>query len=405
MQEICSREGVEGSEGALGLIAQAAEGSLRDALSLLDEAIAACGGRLDEERVGRLIGIVPTELLTETVEAIQAGDAARVLEQVNRIATAGHDLAAFCGELARFARNLMIARSCGLTSPLLQTGEAERAALAKLSGSLSEEDLSRYFQILLSAQSEMRYSLQPRFHLELALMKLVHAPKLVAIERLLSALKAQSAAPRGGEGGGQSSAPPRGGAKEESARTREVTRKPPDTPPWERASAGPQIPEPTTALEANHLPAQTKTAATSDLAGADLETEAEDGEPLAAALDARFAAIKAVLFEQSKFLSSCLNPVVRWRFEDGQAHFIYSRAGSWAADLLQGREHLEKLRMACEKVLGQPVKIRVTLSTEGPDVNAKPTSAQERAERDPAVMAFQKRFDCELMDVKDLSRG
>lgn len=96
--------------------------------------------------------------------------------------------------------------------------------------------------------------------------------------------------------------------------------------------------------------------------------------------------------------------MVGWRFEDGQVHFTYSREGSWAAELLRGREHQEKLRSACERVLGQTVKIHVTLGTEGPETGAVRPTALERAGRDPGVGAFQRRFDCVLVDVKDLSR-
>ncbi|MGH9395463.1 MAG: DNA polymerase III subunit gamma/tau [Terriglobia bacterium] len=390
LQEICGREGVQGSDGVLSLIAQAGEGSLRDALSLLDEVIAACGQQLEEVRVRQLLGVVPAKLLSALVESIQAGDAARVLEQVNQLAAEGQDLAAFCGELTRYTRNLMIARSCGVASPLLQVTDDERATLERLAASLTEEDLTRYFQALLRAQSEMRYSLQPRFHLELALMKLVHAPKLVAIERLLSALKAQSTAARSRGGTGSPAAAPgsRTLTAPSTAPAREPAPKPPGVPPWKRAAA-PAPPQ----VESGPLNEQPV-----------VDPVAEAGEPSAADADARFAAIKAVLFEQSKFLSSCLNPVVGWRFEDGQVHFTYSQEGSWAADLLRGREHQEKLRAACEKVLGQPVKIHVTLGTEGAEVAAARASAQERAERDPAVGALRKRFDCVLMDVKDLSR-
>lgn len=129
-----------------------------------------------------------------------------------------------------------------------------------------------------------------------------------------------------------------------------------------------------------------------------------NGEAQTAPEDSRFAAIKAVLFEQSKFLGSCLNPVVGWRFEDGHAHFMYPKEGAWAADLLKTRESQEKLSSACERVLGQPVRIHVTLTSEEAQAAAPRMSAQQKAQQDPVVEAFQKRFDCVLMDVKDLSR-
>ncbi|MGH9451462.1 MAG: DNA polymerase III subunit gamma/tau [Terriglobia bacterium] len=401
LQEICGHEGVEAGEGALSLIAQAGDGSLRDALSLLDEVIAACGQRVEEERVRQLLGVVSAKILSGVLESIQAGDPARVLEQVNDLAAEGQDLAAFCGELTRYTRNLMIARSCGAASPLLQVTDDERATLERLAASLGEEDLTRAFQTLLRAQSEMRYSLQPRFHLELALIKLAHAPKLVAIERLLSALKAQSASARGAGGAGS----PAGTSRTALTPAREAAPKQSDVPPWKRAASPGALP----AQDASAAPSQTDSglgsgqapARAAGISPSDSGVEAKD--PASASGDARFEAIKAVLFEQSKFLSSCLNPVVGWRFEDGQVHFTYSREGSWAADLLRGREHQEKLRLACERVLGQAVKIHVTLGTEGSETGTARASARERAGRNPGVGALQKRFDCVLVDVRDLS--
>src|SRR5437016_6606145 len=84
----------------------------------------------------------------------------------------------------------MIARSCGAESPLLQAPTDERQALGELAGLFGEEDLSRFFQILLGTEAELRYSLHPRFHLELGLMKLVHARRLAPLEGLLSELRA-----------------------------------------------------------------------------------------------------------------------------------------------------------------------------------------------------------------------
>src|SRR5712692_9972606 len=195
-QEIYSRltwvvqqEKLQADEGALGAIAQAAEGSLRDALSLLDQVIAACGERLEEGRVRQALGIVPPELLREMMEAVQAGDSRRVLEQISALAAEGYELAHFCGGFTRFLLDLMVAKSCGSDSPLLQVPNHERQTLARLSELFSEEDLVRFFQILLRTEGEMRYSLEPRFHLELGLLKLVHARKLEPLEHLLGALR------------------------------------------------------------------------------------------------------------------------------------------------------------------------------------------------------------------------
>ncbi len=391
LKEISGKEGVEASTGALGAIAQAAEGSMRDALSLLDEVIAACGAQVDEEKVRRLLGVAPSRLLAALAEALHAGDSRRALELVSEVAAEGYDLSDFCGEFTRLIRNLMVARSCGAESPLLQIPDEHRNAIQRLAGLFTEEDLTRFFQILLRAQSEMRTSLQPRFHLELALMKLAHAPKLASIESLLGALRDPTTVQRSGEAAPASPARP----------SPRVT-PPPEPKPVQSA--------PTPALR----PGPPKLMAPREPAAAEGAPMASpppaaprQADPLAPAAvdDARLSAIKNILFEQSRFLSSCLNPVAGWRFENGEVHFIYSRDGSWAADLLKSREHQTKLRAACEKVLGEPVKIYVTLNSEDRQPAAQRPSAQERAQRDPALAAFQKRFDCMVIDVKDLSRG
>lgn len=403
LKGISKQEGVQSDEGALSAIAQAAEGSLRDALSLLDEVIAACGQEVTEGRVLQLLGVVPGKLLSGMVQAIQAGDSRRVLEQVNQLAGEGQDLTTFCGELMRYVRNLMIARSCGAQSSLLQIPDGERADLEKLAKSLSEEDLTRFFQILLRAQNEMRYALQPRFHLELALIKLAYAPKLASLESLLSAVQKQGPVAGPVRSGGGAGAPATSGnTAAEPARAGvpepAIPRAP--VPPWKRSS--PPTQESASAAKAAPAPVKSVSPQPAPEQFAPAEEEAAPAAP--ASGDARLEAIKAVLFEQSKFLSSCLNPVAGWRFENGQVHFLYSRDGSWAAELLKGREHQEKLRAACEKVLGQPVKIYVTLGTESAQAAPGPPTAQERALRDPGVAVFQKRFDCVVMEVKDLSR-
>ncbi|MGH3000846.1 MAG: hypothetical protein ACRDNM_16255, partial [Gaiellaceae bacterium] len=251
LKEICGREGVEAGEGALGLIAQAGEGSLRDALSLLDEAIAACGPALTEGAVRQMLGLVPAAFLAGLVGDIQAGDSRRVLERVEELASEGHDLAAFATELTRYIRNLMVARSCGADSPLIEVPDDERATLKKLAATLSEEDLTRFFQALLRAQNDLRYALQPRLHLELTLVKLAHAPKLVAVESLLAAVESvskPSSSEPGRGGAGRPTSPQAPSAPPAATRTpappsRDVPRAP--VPPWKRSdsarTAGPAV--------------------------------------------------------------------------------------------------------------------------------------------------------------------
>jgi DNA polymerase-3 subunit gamma/tau len=378
---VCEQEHINADEGALSAVTQAAEGSMRDGLSFLDQVIASCGNQLEETRVRQVLGAVPMQLLNSVLEAIHAGDARRVLELLGQLATEGYELAHFCAELTRTVRNLMVAKSCGAESPLLQVASEERARLAKLAKLFGEEDLARFFNLLLRVESEMRYSLQPRFHLELGLMKLVHARRLTSLEGLLAQLgppgpveKAMGAAPKDLGPGPVRSLP---------------VKTPAPAPPQESVEA-PVAPAPPSA------PAASPVAEAETVHPAAVSTPAED---------ARLSSIKAVLFDQSKrFLSSCLDHLSGFRVENGEVDFIFKPKDSLYADLLKAREQQETLRAACAQVLGQPVKICVRLEEERAGAQVARLSALERAERDPGVEAFRKKFAGTFLHVQDLSQ-
>jgi DNA polymerase III gamma/tau subunit len=243
----------------------------------------------------------------------------------------------------------------------------ERERLRELAGLFGEEDLARFFQILLRAESEMRYALQPRFHLEMALMKLVHAKHLAPLESLLSELSREGSAEKLAAGASRPTPPP------------------PRPSPQKARDAAPPAEPPRPAPPAPALSSTIRAPGPAE--------------------DARLASIKARLFDQSKkFLSSCLEHVSGWRFENGEVRFLYARKDAVYADLLRSREQQEALRSVCTQVLGQPVRICVTLEEQGAETHAAPSSARERAERDRGVEAFRKMLGCTLVDVRDLSQ-
>jgi DNA polymerase-3 subunit gamma/tau len=378
---VCEQENIKADEGALSAVTQAAEGSMRDGLSFLDQVIASCGNQLEETRVRQVLGVVPTQLLNSVLEAIYVGDAQRVLELLGQLATEGYELAHFCAELTRTVRNLMVAKSCGAESPLVQVASDERARLAELAKLFGEEDLARFFNLLLRTESEMRYSLQPRFHLELGLMKLVHARRLASLEGLLAQL---------GQAGP--------GEKMMGAASKNLGPGPVRSAPVKTAVAAP----PQESVEAPVAPAPQGTPVASPAAEAETVHPAAVSTP---AEDARLSSIKAVLFDQSKrFLSSCLDHLAGFRFENGEVHFTFKHKDSLYADLLKAREQQEALRAVCAQVLGQPVRIYVTLEGQRVEAQVARLSARERAERDPGVEAFRKKFDGTLVDVQDLSQ-
>jgi DNA polymerase-3 subunit gamma/tau len=392
LRTVIAEEKVDAEEGAVSTLAQAAEGSMRDALSLLDQVIAACGQHLDEERVRKVLGVVPAELLANVMRAVDAADSRRVLALVGELAAEGYELAHFCGELTRFVRDLMIARGCGVDSSLLQVPSDQRPPISELAARFSEEDLSRFFNILLRVESEMRYALAPRFHLELALIKMVHARRLVSLEALLTGLgsvalpqtKSLPASSRAAV------APPPHVAAEPARQLRDEGFE------KTRGTNQPVVkgPEPgaTRAQDLDALPASTARAPAVPPEAAGPPSE-----------EAVLATVKSKVYAQSSFLGSCLEHMADWRFEKGEVTLVFAQKDSFFADLLKSREQQETLRAVCAQVLGQPVRICVRLKQQEMEARVERPSARERAERDQVVEALRKKFDGTVLDVKDLS--
>jgi DNA polymerase-3 subunit gamma/tau len=192
MAWICEQEGIHADAEALSVLAQAGEGSVRDSLSALDQAIACCGDTLQASEVRALLGAFSLDALGHVSQALVDGAAARMLEVVNELERNGQNLQHFSRELARYFRNLLVAKIAGGETRLIAASAGERQRLAEMAAQFSEEDLTRYLQLSLDLFRDLQTSLQPRFHLELGLLRMVQAGRLVSIEDALAGLGAQA---------------------------------------------------------------------------------------------------------------------------------------------------------------------------------------------------------------------
>jgi DNA polymerase-3 subunit gamma/tau len=188
MEWICGEEGITAEPEALAVIAQVGEGSVRDSLSALDQAIACCGSTLHAAEVRALLGMFSQDAMDQVTTALEQSDAARMLEIVDELERKGANLQHFCRELARHIRNLLVAKISGEGTRLIAASAREKQNLAQVAGRFGELDLTRYLQIVLDVFKDLQYSLQPRLHLEIGLLKLVHAAKLTTIEEALAKL-------------------------------------------------------------------------------------------------------------------------------------------------------------------------------------------------------------------------
>jgi DNA polymerase-3 subunit gamma/tau len=213
MEWICGEEGITAEPEALAVIAQVGEGSVRDSLSALDQAIACCGSTLHAAEVRALLGMFSQDAMEQVTTALEQSDAARMLEIVDELERKGANLQHFCRELARHIRNLLVAKISGEGTRLIAASAREKQSLARVAGRFGELDLTRYLQIVLDVFKDLQYSLQPRLHLEIGLLKLVHAAKLSTIEEALAKLGPGSGPAAPGEKPPPARQAPPGGAR------------------------------------------------------------------------------------------------------------------------------------------------------------------------------------------------
>jgi DNA polymerase III subunit gamma/tau len=186
LRDLVTREKIAADDDALALLAEAGDGSMRDALSILDQAIASSSGRLTADAVRNLVGAAPAHILEEVMQAVAAGKSEEVLRQVDHLMSEGHSPTHFARQMVRFLRNATIAKIAGRDSSLLQISSEERERVGRVAEWFGEEDLTRHLQIMLRTHSELGYRQEQRFHLELGLLKMAHAQRLIPIEQLLS---------------------------------------------------------------------------------------------------------------------------------------------------------------------------------------------------------------------------
>jgi DNA polymerase-3 subunit gamma/tau len=198
LKMIAGHEDVEAEEDALALLAEAGDGSMRDALSIMDQAIASApteNGRavLSSAQIRELMGAVPNAVFERLLEAVAAGQSAELMEQLNLLVNAGHSPSSLARQMVRYLRNTLMAKLGGEQTELLQISGDERARASRTALLFTEEEITRNLQIVLRTFDDLNYRQEQRFHLELGLLKLIHAQRLLPIEELLSSVRAGAA--------------------------------------------------------------------------------------------------------------------------------------------------------------------------------------------------------------------
>jgi DNA polymerase-3 subunit gamma/tau len=185
---IAKAENIDVTDEALREIARSGEGSMRDAQSNFDQVISFSGEKIGVEDVMLALGIAGAEILTRTVKAIAVNMPAEILKVVDDLMSRGQDLRNFCRDLLSFFRDLLIFKMAGDVENLLDTAILSQNELEENAAPFSEADLIRFFNSLSETESKLREASQPRYVLEIGLVKLVEMRRVAPVEKILERL-------------------------------------------------------------------------------------------------------------------------------------------------------------------------------------------------------------------------
>ncbi|MDA2929512.1 DNA polymerase III subunit gamma/tau [Acidobacteria bacterium AH-259-O06] len=188
---ISREEGIEISDYALRAIAAAAQGSMRDAQSALDQIMAFSGKQIGDEDVRTLLGVVDERAVITLLEAVLQRDKKSLIEQVQELVHSGVDPQNFCRKLIHHVRNLMVCKVTGWEERLLNLPDTEKEAILKQAEQFSELDLIRFYDVLNRTHNELRWHSHPHVHLEMTLMKLIELAQLPTVEQVIDELKSE----------------------------------------------------------------------------------------------------------------------------------------------------------------------------------------------------------------------
>jgi len=410
LEEIAQKENLKIAPGAMAVIARMAEGSLRDALSLLEQARAYCGDAIADKEVRELLGVVPDDALEELVGAIAEGSADRALGLVHTFQKEGRNLQHFCREAVRHMRNLLIARTCGADSEMIAATPDQRPALAKAAALFSEEDLTRFFQILLQTDEDLRRKPDPRVHLEMGLLRLINAARLAPLEELLAELKTGATGSSAGSGAsrGATAAPAFAPAPRNAApsfvspisQPPRIETRTPSPSPFAAAAA----PSPAAPLVA---PVPVAASIEERVAKEEKIVPSKSNGAIVRAIgisQGHVAEIKAGIQAQQKFLGELVEQSSQWELEGAELRIYFSQKNRTFAELIEGRESLEKIRAISSNVLGRPVRVCAKLEAVAA-ASASPSASgtqelRAQFERDPMVRSMLQRFGGKISEVK-----
>ena len=403
LSTIAQAEGIEAEEEALFLLAQRADGAMRDAESLMDQVVSFEHDRISEHGVRQVLGLVDGRTFFELDQALSAGESAQVLEIVSNVVEGGGDLEEFVRGFTEHSRHLLSVKIQGSDAAQLEVADAERVRLVEAAEAFAEEDLLRILQMLLDLEDGLRRSAQPRFRVELALVRAARMGRAVDVATLLRKLESMPPPPLSPRGPAArvpdtSGAPPKAAAKPNPLLPDRPEPQPPtSSQPPVAASVSPSEPPPPAG--------ETEPAGDSEPAQAQPSTST--GAVDEQAVRDNWGRIVDGVMQAQRMLGSFLQEGTVERLEGSVLWILFDQAGRF--NMSQVDKNRAVVEEVCEQVLGVRLRVqcKVSSAAQGTDAPTGETSAgaskaaakagDSSAQVDPRVKSVLDTFDGELV--------
>ena len=408
LRHVAKQDGITIEDRSLAALARASEGSMRDGLSLLDQAVAFGGKSIVHSDLEALLGAIPQELLRAMIQAITTQDSAAALRVLAQLLDQGHDLRAYCADVVECLRNMLVV---SVTSPQEWPGLIEASAddllqLVDDKGSLTPEQIQQIFVLFTQAEDALRFSAHPRFVLETAAVK---ATRLLRLEAGKADQPVRAASLE---------RPPQPGASRSDKVTnseRPAAPITPGTPP--RATAAPSQASPSSSpapkAGGETVPRPVRSAAGEPSKPPSQSSAAASRAPQPVALN--WEQVQEEVGHAFPNIAPFLEMGRLVAIEGNLVTIGFAKQATVARGMLEKADNVHALTSLCERLSGQAVRLRIVELTETDPPG--PTMAQmraakeqeqklmlfERAKAHPVVKQAMEIFGAELADVRTIS--
>ena len=383
---VAKAEKISIADEAIREIARAGDGSMRDAQSAFDQVISFAGEKITTEDVEKALGIAGADVLARVMNGIAENQPAEALAIVDDLVMRGHDVRNFCRDLLGHLRDLLVVKVSG-DPKLLDSSSAQTSALQQQASQFSESDLVRFFHSLAETEANLKDAANPRYQVEVALVKLMEMRRLASLGDLVARIAELESALRTGRA-------PRERQSQPSAPAGPASNRPASSsaPPARGASAQ------AAPTERDALPpvVESESSAVQEIAGS---SPGSLGDQIKAELEQK----------KKKLLAAAVDAASRIDLEGDELVIEFSPEAKHSRDTMARPDNVKILREASAEVCRRPVGIRFVIRdgnaddaplTQEEDQRRSKQKARQAAAQNPTVQQVLKTFGGEIVDVK-----